>query len=596
MQNCLRSMQDAFSFYRAEIAKHTTALSKLKTQLFASSMIRLGVFALAALGMYLFFGNTRLVLGIILVAVVAFLYLVSRHSNLQQQRDKLQALIGINEVELRVLDRKFHDLPDGESYKDPMHFYSQDIDLFGKGSFYQYINRTALPQGSDTLAALLTQNAITDIPKKQESIAELAKLATWRQDFSATATLAKTETATSAIVSWLKAYQAFVPAIMRYLPWVFSGISVVLVGLYFLDIIWESILIYWVFFGLLISGVFAKKVMRLSAATGKIQSTFKQYNQLLKLIEEQEFTAAILQQKKEAILSQGIKTSQLLQDFSKLLSSLDQNNNIVYLVLANGLFLRGLATCYALEKWIGNHGSSVAQWFDVIAFFDAHNSLGNYVFNHPSYVFPAITATGTALSSQNAGHPLLDPEKSVLNTFEVKNEEFFIITGANMAGKSTFLRTVSLQIVMANVGLPVCAKAVQYSPIKLITSMRTTDSLTDDESYFFSELKRLKFIVDQIQRDCYFIVLDEILKGTNSTDKAKGSRKFVERLVGSKATGIIATHDLSLCEVAEELPQVKNYYFDAEIVNNELHFDYTFKQGICQNMNASFLLKKMGIV
>ena len=165
-----------------------------------------------------------------------------------------------------------------------------------------------------------------------------------------------------------------------------------------------------------------------------------------------------------------------------------------------------------------------------------------------------------------------------------------------MAGKSTFLRTVSLQIVMANVGLPICAQSSEYSLIKLITSMRTTDSLTDDESYFFSELKRLKFIVDEIQNDKYFIVLDEILKGTNSMDKAIGSRKFVEKLVASKSTGIIATHDLSLCEVSEDLPQVKNYYFDAEIINNELNFDYTFKTGVCKNMNASFLLKKMEIV
>ena len=126
--------------------------------------------------------------------------------------------------------------------------------------------------------------------------------------------------------------------------------------------------------------------------------------------------------------------------------------------------------------------------------------------------------------------------------------------------------------------------------------MRTTDSLTDDESYFFSELKRLKFIVDEIKKDRYFIVLDEILKGTNSTDKAKGSRQFVERLVASESTGIIATHDLSLCEVAKVLPQIKNYYFDAEIIDDELYFDYIFKEGICQNMNASFLLKKMGIV
>jgi DNA mismatch repair ATPase MutS len=166
-----------------------------------------------------------------------------------------------------------------------------------------------------------------------------------------------------------------------------------------------------------------------------------------------------------------------------------------------------------------------------------------------------------------------------------------------MAGKSTFLRTVALHIVMSNVGLPVCAKRSKYKPIKLVTSMRTTDSLTDDSSYFFSELTRLKFIVDTIELDdSYFIILDEILKGTNSTDKAIGSRKFVEKLVKLNATGIIATHDLSLTEIESQLEAVKNYYFDAQIVNDELYFDYKLKQGVCQNMNASFLLKKMDIV
>ena len=589
-------MQDAPSFYNTEIQKFTTELSKLKKQLLASSMTRLFVFLAACFGVYFLYGNTKLVVAIVLIAIALFLFMVSRHSNLQNKRDKLKELIKINKIELQVLKRDFHELPDGENYKDPLHFYSQDIDLFGKGSFYQYINRTALSQGSDTLAAVLTENTIDNISNKQESIAELAQMPSWRQNFSATAALAKTETSTHTIVSWLKTYMPFVPKMMKFVPMAFSAISVLLVVFYFLDFVLESVLLYWLLFGIILTGVFSKKIMNLGTATGKIQSTFQQYNQLLTLIEEKEFTSEILKAKKEQILSQGRKTSLVLQDFSKLLSRLDQNNNLIFLIFGNGFFLSGLSTCLKVENWITNNGSSVAEWFKVIAYFDAQNSLGNFVFNHPTYNFPVIADKGTALKSENAGHPLLNPEKSVLNDFEIKNEEFFIITGANMAGKSTFLRTVSLQVVMANVGLPVCATTATYVPVKLITSMRTTDSLTDDESYFFSELKRLKFIVDEIQHDRYFIVLDEILKGTNSTDKAEGSRKFVERLVASNATGIIATHDLSLCEVAKELPEVKNHYFDAEIINNELHFDYTFKDGICQNMNASFLLKKMGIV
>ncbi len=236
----------------------------------------------------------------------------------------------------------------------------------------------------------------------------------------------------------------------------------------------------------------------------------------------------------------------------------------------------------------------------MVAYFDAQNSLANFKFNHPVFIFPEIKESKEIIKAINLGHPLLNTKKRIDNDFTINKEEFFIVTGANMAGKSTFLRTVSLSIVMANCGLPVCAERYQYQPIKLITSMRTTDSLTEDESYFYSELKRLKFIVDELDTEVfgkeYFIILDEILKGTNSKDKAIGSKKFVEKLTKSKSTGIIATHDVSLCALEIDFSEVKNYYFDAKINNNELYFDYTFKKGICKNMNASFLLQKMGII
>ncbi len=589
-------MQDLASFYQNQIQKYSEELSRIKKLLFASSMIRLAVFCLAGLGIYLVFGNTKWVLAIILGAIVLFLFLVSRHSNLQYKRDRLKALIQINETEIKVLARNFHDLPEGDEFKNPLHHFSQDIDLFGRGSFYQYANRTALQQGSDTFARLLKENSIENIPKKQEAIKELAQMPEWRQNFSAIASLTKAETSSETIDSWLTDYSPFVPKIMRVLPWIFSGISLIVFALYFTDVVPISLLVLNLMLGLGISGMYMKKITGLTAKASKAQSTFQQYNKLLTLIEDTEFKSTYLQKCKGKVLGDSEKTSAVIRKFAKQLNSLDKNNNFLYLFFANGFFLRTLSHCYQVEKWIQKHGGSVEIWFETIAFFDAYISLGNFAFNHPKYTYPSLSEREIVLKSEGAGHPLLHPEKSILNDFQIEKEQFFIITGANMAGKSTFLRTVSLQIVMANVGLPVCASAVEYSPIKLITSMRTTDSLTDDESYFFSELKRLKFIVDEIQEDQYFIVLDEILKGTNSTDKAKGSRKFVERLVASKSTGIIATHDLSLCEVAKELPQIENHYFDAEIIDNELHFDYKFKDGICQNMNASFLLRKMGIV
>tara|TARA_R110002051_G_scaffold153510_5_gene225949 strand:+ start:23306 stop:25078 length:1773 start_codon:yes stop_codon:yes gene_type:complete len=589
-------MDNLQQFYTNKVKGFSIQIEALNKTLFTFSLLRLLIFLGTIVAIYFASVNAKYVIGVLCVGIPLFLFLVSKYSNLKHQKEKLKALKYINTVELKVLKRDYSNLSNGKEFADDIHFFSQDIDLFGEGSFYQISNRTKLSEGSLLLADIYKENSISDIKQKQEAIAEIGEKVDWRQEFSAMAALTKTETSTHTIAKWLKNYKPFVPKAMQFIPLVFSIISVGIFIAYFLDFLPESVLIMWLVLGMIIVGVFSKKVTNLGQSATKMKSTFDQYNQLLSMIETTEFSSDLLKRQKANILSNGEHNSKVLKKFASLLSNLDRNNNLLYLIFANGFFLRSLTDCLAVENWINKHGKSVETWFNTIAFFDAYNSLGNFAFNHPNFTYPTIINDGVVLKSKNAGHPLLDPAKSVLNDITIDGGQFFIITGANMAGKSTFLRTVSLQIMMANVGLPVCAESVSYSPIKLITSMRTTDSLTDDESYFFSELKRLRYIVDEIQTDRYFIVLDEILKGTNSTDKALGSRKFVERLVKSKSTGIIATHDLSLCEVANEHEAVKNYYFDAEIIDNELHFDYTFKDGICQNMNASFLLKKMGII
>tara|TARA_A100000171_G_C2139317_1_gene153373 strand:- start:6337 stop:8115 length:1779 start_codon:yes stop_codon:yes gene_type:complete len=584
-------------FYEAQLEQHTQELNTLKKQLAVSSTLRLLVFLAVCAGVYVAFGSTKLVIALIVAGIILFVYMVTRHSKLKYKRDLKEAFLEYNRTEISILDGSPGILwNEGNDYKNSNHSYSQDIDLFGESSFYHYINRTALEMGAQKLASLLTKNSIDNIPQKQEAIKELSRLAEWRQQFTAVASLVKTEVSSARVITWLKNYKPFAPKWIKGVAEGFSVLSVALMVLYYFEFISGYILFGWFLAGLAISGRYLKKVNDLSQHTSKIQSTFEQFYKLISEIEKQEFSSALLSEKKNLIVNTEVKASATLKKFSKHLDALDQRNNMLVGVLLNGFMLRDLRQSYNIEQWIATHKTEVETWFDTITFFDAYNSLANYTFNHPIHVFPEITQAETVLRVKGGGHPLLNPNTMVRNDFEIREKEFFIVTGANMAGKSTFLRTVSLHIVMANVGLPVCAVAAKYNPIKLITSMRTTDSLTDDESYFFSELKRLQFIVEQIRTDRYFIILDEILKGTNSTDKAIGSRKFVEKLVAGNSTGIIATHDLSLCEVSKELPEVKNYYFDAQIVNEELFFDYTFKPGICQNMNASFLLKKMKII
>ena len=589
-------MQKPHEFYLSEKTKYEQKLTSLNRKLNLSSTIRFLLFIAVALGIYFFFGNVYIVFGIAIAGIAVFLFLVSRHTDLQYQRDFVKELIAINTKEINVMKGDYFDLDEGFSYENPNHFYSYDIDLFGKGSFFQFVNRTVTQEGTHEFAHQLTLNNIENIEQKQNGIKELADMPKWRHEFSAIGSLVKVQFPAKQILHWIQNYQSVLPKSMAYLPRIFTLISGILVALVLLGVLRYPVLIVWFFIGWGISGFYVKKVNALYKEAGKVKETFKQYHQLLNTIENTSFSSEILIKQQKSIQTETEKASVIFRKFSKILDSFDQRNNMIMALVGNGFVLWDLHHAFKVESWLNAYQHKIEDWFEVIAFFDAQNSLANFAFNHPDYVYPTLTTDKNIIQAQQLGHPLLKKDNRVDNDFLIENHQFFIITGANMAGKSTFLRTASLAIVMANIGLPVCAKSFHYSPIKLITSMRTSDSLADDESYFFSELKRLKFIVEEIKKDNYFIILDEILKGTNSVDKAIGSKKFVQKLVASHSTGIIATHDLSLCEIENELTAIKNYYFDAEIINDELHFDYLLKKGICQNMNASFLLKKMGIV
>jgi hypothetical protein len=589
-------MEKLTRFYKEEKDKLEIELKAVKNKLANLSILRLIVFLGTSFGIYFLFDTLRIVGVIGAVGVIVFGILLIKYLDAKESKILLITKIKINETEIRVLEGDFSFLKTGEEFIDPTHVYSNDIDLFGRGSFFQYINRTSTKQGAKELAKTITKNHILSIDKKQELLKELSQKVAWRQHFSALASLVTTRYSTKEILDFIQNYSAVFSTIVSKLPTVFSLVSIVLIALVSFAIIPFSILILWVFIGLGITALFFKKTQEIYVRADKAKATFKQYYLLLQEIENRKFSSAKLQEKQQIIQSEKLQASVIFKQFSKILDAFDQRNNLLIAFVGNAFFLWDLRNAVQVEIWITNYKHTVKKWFEVIAFFDAQNSLANFQYNHPEYTFPKVQKQDAIIKAVGLGHPLLNSEKRIDNNFNIYDQEFFIVTGANMAGKSTFLRTVSLSIVMANVGLPVCAKSYIYSPVKLITSMRTSDSLADDESYFYSELKRLKFIVDTIDKDDYFIILDEILKGTNSKDKAIGSKKFIEKLVSSKSTGIIATHDVSLCELATDFSEIKNYYFDAEISNDELYFDYLFKKGVCKNMNASFLLKKMEII
>ncbi|MBA6156802.1 DNA mismatch repair protein MutS [Tenacibaculum sp. S7007] len=590
-------MQESIQFYNEEINQLNKKFNTLKKQLLTTRMLRLLAFLAIAFTTYLAFTKSSFFFIGSLLSIIAFVFLILKHGYLKKQKKLTEIKLRINKTEIEVLKGNFSHLEEtGKEFINPEHYFSNDIDLFGRGSFFQYLNRTATFEGKKLAANTLTSNHLEDLEQKQEVIKELSLKVKWRQHYTAIASLIKTKTSITSIVSWIHSYQQRLPSFLPLFSYIFSLVSILLIGLLSFQLVSFSLVLVWFFIGLGITGAFFKKTQKLYTETSNAKETFSQYYQLLELIENEDFTNPILKEKQQKIQLEQKKASAIFKEFSKKLDAFDQRNNVIIAVAGNGLFLWDIRNAVIIEKWITTYKNTVEEWFAVVSYFDAQNSFANFTFNKPQYIYPTIQKEKSTIKATNLGHPLLDPLKRIDNNFSIDNEEFFIVTGANMAGKSTFLRTVSLSIVMANCGLPVCADKFNYSPVKLITSMRTSDSLNDDESYFYAELKRLKFIVNEIKNENYFIILDEILKGTNSKDKAIGSKKFVEKLNSSNSNGIIATHDVSLCELATEYSTIKNYFFDAEILNDELHFDYTMKNGVCKNMNASFLLKKMEIV
>ncbi|MFC2128104.1 DNA mismatch repair protein MutS [Bacteroidota bacterium] len=583
-------------FYRVQKEKYQKELNKVIKNLQAVAAVRFLIFSFTVFFVYYNIGSAYFMLYSGVAGAFIFAFFLKKHLKLKQEKKRLELLVQINALELQVLSGDFKALDAGLEFVNPKHHFSYDIDLFGVGSFFQYLNRTVTLQGKIVLSKILTSNENFNIYKKQNALKELSLLASWRQEFSARASMIKVEVLPKTILNWIGNYRSFLPRKAKLLARGFSSVSVTLIGFVAFGNLEFSYITIWFFIGLGVSGIYFNKITKLSSEASKAKTTFQQYYKLIEHIESQKFDAEAICEKTKAFELERIKASQLVKLFSKALDALDQRNNLAVAIVGNGLFLMDLHNGSKIEKWLENHAQHIENWFEAISYFDAQNSLANFVFNHPDYVFPEIVKNAAVLNADQLGHPLIRKEKRIPSDCKIDAQNFLIITGANMAGKSTFLRTISLSVVMANSGLPICAKSFKYNPVKLITSMRTSDSLTDDSSYFFSELTRLKFIVDTLKEEHYFIVLDEILKGTNSTDKALGSKKFVEKLVKSNATGIIATHDLSLCEIEETYEQISNYYFDAEIINDELFFDYKLKHGVCQNMNASFLLNKMEIV
>jgi DNA mismatch repair ATPase MutS len=324
----------------------------------------------------------------------------------------------------------------------------------------------------------------------------------------------------------------------------------------------------------------------------------KNYTQLLRHIENQSFASSDLLELQNSLYTDKHPASRIIRKLFRISNALDNRNNLLVDIILKLLFLWDIHQVIRLENWQRHYADHIENWIEIIGNYDALISLANFAYNHPSYTMPTISDE-KVLEAEELGHPLIPEDNRVSNNFSItKNGDTFIITGANMAGKSTFLRTIGVNLVLGMAGAPVCAGRMEFKITNLFTSMNITDSLSKNESYFYAEIKRLKQLIDQAtKKEDILVLLDEILTGTNTRDKEKASKAFLERLVTMKVTSIIATHDLSLTTLEEKHPeQIHNKSFEVELVNGEMKYDFKLRDGIAQNMNALELLREMKLI
>ena len=578
-------------------------LQQVKKQIFRISMLRLALFIAGIAGLYFFFNQTTLLIICICLTFLPLFILVKIHNRFFIRKEWLETQARIIQEELQALSGDYSSFEDGKEYVNPEHPYSFDLDIFGRRSLFQSINRTCTFFGKNRLAKWL-QNHLhekTSIEKRQEMVREISEHTLFREQFRVAGLVHHGQSSDGEkIQAWSQS-----PAQYLHAGWVKAfiwGVPVINSLLLITSLAgWTSFSWLGLSFGifLVLSFGIIKRATYIQETYGKQLKSLNGYARLIALAKAENWKSAGMQELMERFNLNGQSPIQALQQLSKELDRLDlRNNQFLYVLLEGSIFFQ-LQEIVRIERWKVRYGQHISEWLETVGELDALCSLGTFAYNHPQYTYPELTEKPFCFLATQMGHPLMPASQCVKNDATIPSRPFFlIITGANMAGKSTYLRTIGVNYLLACIGAPVCCERLKLYPNQLITSLRTSDSLSDNESYFFAELKRLKRIIDLLnQGQQLFIILDEILKGTNSMDKQKGSFDLIRQFMQLKANGIIATHDLLLGSLIKQFPEeIRNYCFEVDIKENELTFSYKLREGVAQNMNACFLMKKMGII
>ncbi|MFI3322386.1 MAG: DNA mismatch repair protein MutS [Rikenellaceae bacterium] len=584
--------------YKKAIESKSQEYNKIKKVGNIYLLLKLLFFSLLMVLLYYFFVK---VVSIIfpIAALLAYILTMVLDSKRDHKELEIKCLLGCLETEFNSLNGDFTGLDSGKRYVDGTHDYSFDLDVFGENSLFLEMNRTVTEQGADELARML-ENPILDcslIVKRQQSIEEFSQNIDWTHRFRVLGKIYPVKRFDNELVSkWRESdYSKFT----KFKPLLYILNATTLLSLIAL------------IFGLLPFAVFslfstiqliiwllqAKYITKVHGDINKFIKCVSNNFYLIDHFLSQEFNSEELVSIKNQLSSP--KNAQLgFKELRNIQENLDRRSNAIMLFILNALYLNDSHLMLKIAAWKECYIDSVESCLYSVSKIDALISMANYRYNHPDFCEPKLSENRLILAKEMV-HPLIKGDNVVGNDIEIKKDNnIFIVTGANMSGKSTFLRCVGLNYLLAMTGNVVRAENFEFLPISLFTSMRTNDNLSSGTSYFLSELLRLKQLHEKAAKNGeLFVILDEMLKGTNSADKLSGSRQFLIKLLTLKVSGLVATHDLKLGELKDLYPQnFENICFEIEHSGDELVYTYKLQKGVSKNMNATFLLQKMELI
>jgi hypothetical protein len=580
--------------YERRLQQRESALAELQRKHLWLGNTRIAVFV-AILVLCWEARGSLLMFCLLLAAIILFIVLVVVHRRVVRAANAAKRAAEVCRRGLaRIGDLWPGSGETGDEFKDPLHLYAEDLDILGNGSLFQLLCTVRTRMGKQCLAHwLLTQAAVAEVHERQAAVAELRRKLDLREDLAVVGESERIDAHPDRLARWATEQSGLNDG--RW--WALALAALNLAALvYGFMVLWTPFVVLLLING----GIMFRSRHRLEKVYAGLGETHKDLDSLaevLRRIEVEKFDSPRLQRLQARMITQGLRPSECIQRLETLVD-LDDSRHNWFVRLFDVPLLYSLQVAFALERWRRNHGGAVAAWLEVTGEIETLAALATYAFEHDEDPFPEFAPAGEPCFEGDAlGHPLLPAAKCVRNDVRLGGRnQVLLVSGSNMSGKSTYLRVVGINAVLAMMGAPVRAARLRLSPVTVGASMRISDSLQQGVSHFYAEIKRIREVIDLASARPALFLLDEILQGTNSQDRRVGTEGILRTLIRHRAIGLVTTHDLALTSLEAVFPdRVCNVHFQEKFEDDRLSFDYRLRPGVVTTSNGIELMRSIGL-